>query len=192
MLMRSKHLYVVGTAVLTAGLIVPFNGAPLLAQVINQSSTIVAPIVSQVTQRPKVDLQLSAERALTQTINGKPSVQWQALDSKQAAVLPGNVLRYTLVAKNSGSAIARNFVITQAMPQRTTLVANSVQVPSSPSATVIYSIDNGKTFTAKPMIQVQGKAEAAPITSYTHLQIRTNQSIAPKATLTAQYQLRVK
>jgi uncharacterized repeat protein (TIGR01451 family) len=193
-MMNHKQVYAAAAMCLTAGVMMPFDGTPLVAKAINAGGTIVQKVVElkPITQKTPVELVLSVERGTTQTLKGKTTMQWQTLDSKQAAVVPGNLLRYTLAANNHTTTPMKQFVMTQPVPQRTVLVADSVKLLDNVGASVTYSIDNGKTYSAQPMVQVQGKPQPAPIDSYTHLRIQPDRALAEKQPITAQYQVRVK
>jgi uncharacterized repeat protein (TIGR01451 family) len=186
-----KSVSVIGIALTTAIGLIPFNGSPLLAQAVNQGSKAVQAVIA----KPQINLNLAVDRQIQTTKNGKPTTQWQALDAKQAAVVPGNVLRYRLNASNVGNRVAKNFVITQPIPARTVFVGNSVSFGEKAGeiarAAVSYSVDQGKTFSAKPTVSVKGQVQPAPTSAYTHLRIQLNQPIAPQSAIAAQYQVRV-
>jgi uncharacterized repeat protein (TIGR01451 family) len=188
----NKKLYAVGASLATVAVLLPLNGSPLLAQVLNASNAVVQKTIAQKTIAPKsqVNLVLSAEREIP--ASGKTPQKWQTLDAKAAAVAPGNLLRYTLKANNIGMQAVNQLVMTQAIPQRTVLVPNSVKVLNNVSAIVTYSIDNGKTYSTNPTVQVNGKPQPAPIDRYTHVQIKPQPALNSKATIAAQYQVRVK
>lgn len=191
--MKIQKLGLIGLALTGAVAILPLNGQPLLAQAAQKGGQLVQSAIG----KPQVKLQLSVDRQIPAT--AKTAAQWQTLDAKQAAVVPGNLLRYRLTAKNHGNGSAKNLVLTQPIPPRTAFVGNSVALGdrangsanASVNGQVTYSIDQGKTFTAQPMIQVKGKAQAAPASTYTHLRIQVKQAIAPQSTITAQYQVQV-
>jgi uncharacterized repeat protein (TIGR01451 family) len=193
-MMNHKQVYAAAAMCLTVGVMMPFDGTPLVAKAINAGGTIVEKIAVQkvIPQKTPVQLILSAERGMTQTIKGKTTMQWEALNSQQAAVVPGNLLRYTLAAKNNSPNPMQQFVMTQPVPARTVLVADSVKLLDNVGANVTYSIDNGKTYSAQPIVKVQGKTQPAPIQSYTHLRIQPDRALAAKQAMTAQYQVRVK
>jgi uncharacterized repeat protein (TIGR01451 family) len=184
-----KRLYAIGAVCLTIGALVPLNGKPLLAQAINASNQIAQTALA----RPQLKLNLRADRQFKQrNAQGQTSLQWQTLDPKQAAVLPGDVVRYTLSGTNTGKGNAKTITLTQAIPPRTVLIPNTVTVSSNTTGSVSYSVDNGKTFSNRPTIQVKGKPEIAPTSAYTHLRITLNQSIAPQSQIEAQYQVTIK
>jgi uncharacterized repeat protein (TIGR01451 family) len=146
--------------------------------------------------KPQVQLTLVAEKkVLKKDAQGKDTITWQAMGN-QAAVQPGDIIRYTVNGKNVGDRSAKNLVITQPIPNKTIYVINSASL-SSGSGTITYSIDNGKTYAAKPTIQVKlpdGKIETrpAPAERYTHIRWSLNQSIEPQQPMSAAYQVKVK
>ncbi len=186
-----KQLSVMGIALTTAIGLVPLNGTPLLAQAANQAISQGSKAVQAVIAKPQINLNLAVDRQIQTTTNGKPTTQWQALDAKQAAVVPGNVLRYRLNASNVGNRVAKNFVITQPIPARTVFIGSSVSLSDKAAANVSYSVDQGKSFSAQPTITVKGQVQPAPTSAYTHLRIQLNNAIAPQSSIAAQYQVRV-
>ncbi|NJM46457.1 MAG: hypothetical protein HC860_09970 [Alkalinema sp. RU_4_3] len=159
----------------------PLNGSPLIASAIAKTAE-----VAQAVLRPEVKLILSADRQLKTA----DKITWQALDSKQANVMTGDVVRYTLSGKNNGKGAARNVALVQPIAAKTVLIPNTVVASGANSVT--YSIDNGKTFTATPMVQVKGQPQPAPIASYTHLRIQLKDALAPNQAIMAQYNVQVK
>jgi uncharacterized repeat protein (TIGR01451 family) len=170
---------------------VPLNGTPAIAQVFNAGSQIAQNILRQ----PKVEMQLSADRqVITQNAQGKEVQNWVATDN-QVKVKPGDRLRFTVVAKNTGNKAAQDFAVTQPVPKGTTIVLQSAA--ASTPATVTYSIDQGKTFAAQPMVKVvkaNGTTEEkpAPAEAYSHVRWRTAQSLEPSANVNATYQVMVR
>ncbi|MBE9032341.1 DUF11 domain-containing protein [filamentous cyanobacterium LEGE 11480] len=188
-MIKRKNFYAIGAALATAVVLVPFNGAPLLAQAVNQSGKIAQAVLAQ----PRMQLQLTVAKQVRRTnAKGQVEIHWQALDTEQAAVVPGNLLRYQITATNTGKGSAKGFVITQPIPRATKFMGNSLTLGPDVQGNITYSIDQGKTFSTRPMIQVKGKPQAAPAASYTHLRIRLNQAIKSQSTIAAQYQVRVK
>ena len=100
-----------------------------------------------------VHLHLTVERK-TQTADaaGRRQIVWAALSAGQAAVHPGDVLRYDVQAENSGAAAVSGLVVTQPVPSGTVYVAHSAEgaVPA------IYSLD-GRQFSPLPMQSEIGK-----------------------------------
>ena len=144
----------------------------------------------------QVQLNLTAAKKVVQkSSDGKQQVSWQSLQGN-VTVQPGDVIRYTVTGANNGDRPATNLVVTQPIPKQTAYVLNSSSTIKS-TATVTYSIDNGKTFVAKPTVQVKlanGKVETrpAPAEVYTHVRWKFTSAIAAKSTVAAAYQVRVK
>jgi uncharacterized repeat protein (TIGR01451 family) len=186
-----KSVVLIGMSLLAAGAILPVNGAPAIAQVLNAGNQVAQNILRQ----PKVNLHLTADQQVSQKDgNGKTVTTWVAVND-QVTAKPKDVLRFTVVGKNEGNREAQNFAITQPIPKGTLLVANSVG--TSAAATVTYSIDQGKTFTVQPMVKVtlaDGKVvdQPAPIAAYTHARWSFNQALAPLASVNASYQVTVR
>lgn len=144
----------------------------------------------------QVQLNLTAaKKVVQQAEGGKQQVSWQPLQGK-VTVNPGDVIRYTVTGQNNGDRAVKNLVVTQPIPKQTVYVLNSVNTVNN-TATVTYSIDNGKTFVAKPTVKVKltdGKVvtQPAPAEAYTHVRWKFVQAINPKAATSAAYQVRVR
>jgi uncharacterized repeat protein (TIGR01451 family) len=186
-----KSVILIGAGILTVSAFLPVNGAPAIAQVLNAGSQVAQNMLRQ----PKIDLHLSAERQVIQKdASGKTVMTWAAVNN-QVQAKPGDILRFTVVGKNEGNREAQSFSITQPVPSGTKLVANSVN--NSAAATVVYSIDQGKTFVAQPMVKVtlsDGTVteKPAPIEAYTHARWSFSQALPPMANVNASYQVAVR
>ncbi len=153
------------------------------------------------TAKAKVELQLSADRQVSQKdAQGNPQLVWQSLASgsgnTKASVMPGDLLRFNINGINRGNGPARNLVLAQPSPKGTVYIANSAKLLDS-NAEVQFSIDSGKTFSRQPMVKVrqpngQMVDQPASIESYTHLQLRVPQPLAPNATVRGEYQVKVR
>jgi uncharacterized repeat protein (TIGR01451 family) len=134
--------------------------------------------------RPEVKIQLAA------------AVERDALvplDNK-TVVNPGEILDWTIVSENSGSAAARDYKAVGHIPQGTTFVADSAKADG---ARTVYSIDNGKTFSAQPMMAVKQadgsvKQVPAPASMYTEIRYEWADPLAAGGKLSAAYKVRVK
>lgn len=153
----------------------------------------------EVAQNPQVkrqvQLNLTAAKKVVQQANGKQQVNWQPLQGR-VSVKPGDVIRYTVTGQNNGDRAVKNLVITQPIPKQTVYILNSINTVNN-TATVTYSIDNGKTFVARPTVKVKltdGKVvnQPAPATAYTHVRWQFGQAISPKTAAAAAYQVRVR
>jgi uncharacterized repeat protein (TIGR01451 family) len=165
-----------------AGLAVANSTHPVLAQAIKP--------------KPQVKLMLSADKKVVQKdAQGKETVSWQSVQDK-ATVQPGDIVRWTINIKNEGSGAAEKLILPQPLPKGMTYMLNSANV-SAGKGTITYSIDGGKTYVAKPTIQVKlpdGKVETrpAPAERYTHIRWALDQAIAPKQAVSVSYQAQVR
>ncbi|HEX8143457.1 MAG TPA: hypothetical protein VF553_12725 [Pyrinomonadaceae bacterium] len=114
---------------------------------------------------------------------------------KAQSVNPGEILRWTIASANDGNAPAREYRAIGQIPGGTTLVAGSATADGT--ATVVYSIDNGKTYSATPMVeekQADGsvKLVPAPVSMYTQIRYEWADPLAGGSRLNASYKVRVK
>lgn len=114
---------------------------------------------------------------------------------KAQAVGSGEVVSWNIVSHNTGNAAAHKYQTVGQIPKGTSFVEGSAKAEGS--ATVTYSIDGGKTFTAKPMIaekQPDGsmKQVAAPVSMYTQVRYEWADPLSVDGKLSASYQVRVK
>lgn len=113
---------------------------------------------------------------------------------KASAVKPGEVLDWTITSENSGNAAANDYKAVARIPRGTEFVAGSAKADGAKAA---YSIDNGKSFSDKPMIdekQADGtvKRVAAPVAMYTDIRYEWSDPLAQGGKLSASYKVRVK
>jgi uncharacterized repeat protein (TIGR01451 family) len=114
---------------------------------------------------------------------------------KAAAVKPGEVIDWTITSENQGSAAAHEYKATGHIPRGTQLVAGSAT--SDGSATVTYSIDDGKSFSPQPVIEERQpdgtvKRVPAPVSMYTQVRYEWSDSLAENGKVNASYKVRVK
>lgn len=112
-----------------------------------------------------------------------------------AAVRPGEIVRWRVVSTNNGDAPAKSYAAEAQVPAGMELVADSPRAAGG--AAVLYSIDHGQTFSARPMIEKRGedgvaRMVPAPVSMYTDLRYRWSGELAPGATLEATYEVRVR
>ncbi|HUQ33532.1 MAG TPA: hypothetical protein VM095_15525 [Pyrinomonadaceae bacterium] len=147
-----------------------------------------------------------AQRQLKNAVTGRPEVkvvlagtvsrEQQKLPLEKAAVVnPGEVLDWTITSENDGNAPANDYKTVGQIPKGTVLIAGSAT--SDGTASVVYSIDNGKTFNAQPTIeekQADGtvKMVPAPVSMYTQLRYEWSDPLASGGKLQASYKVRVK
>jgi uncharacterized repeat protein (TIGR01451 family) len=147
-----------------------------------------------------------AQRQLKSAVVGRPEVKVILSGSvlreekrlpleKAESVNPGEVLDWTITSENDGNAPANDYKTVGQIPKGTVLVVGSTT--SDGSASVVYSIDNGKTFSAQPTIeekQADGtvKIVPAPVSMYTQLRYEWADPLASGGKLQASYKVRVK
>jgi uncharacterized repeat protein (TIGR01451 family) len=185
-----KHLSIaLGTFALFAATPV-FSSTPVQAS-FKQAGVVIAQALS----RPKVQLNLGVEKkTVAQDQSGKAIVAWKRLEGK-VSVNPGDVMRYTVIGKNTGNAPAKNLVVTQPIPKQTVYVLASANNTSN--AKTLYSVDNAKSFVASPTVQVKlanGKVETrpAPAETYTHVRWKFESAMNPNSDVKAEYQVKVR
>ncbi|HEY7193210.1 MAG TPA: hypothetical protein VH439_05670 [Gemmatimonadales bacterium] len=107
-----------------------------------------------------------------------------------AAVLPGDVVRYQLRFTNPNQGDVRGVVFTNPVPQGLRYVDGSAGADRQ-DVVVEYSIDGGKTYSARPMVSevVAGKRVQKPAAAeqYSHVRWTVRGSIAPGASVTAEF-----
>jgi uncharacterized repeat protein (TIGR01451 family) len=114
---------------------------------------------------------------------------------KAQAVNPGEILHWTITSQNDGEAPAREYKAVGQIPRGTTLVAGSATADGA--ATVVYSIDNGKTYSASPVVEEKQsdgsvKIVPAPVSMYTQVRYEWTDPLAGGSRLNASYKVRVK
>jgi uncharacterized repeat protein (TIGR01451 family) len=174
-MMKSKKRF---SALLLATLTVLVFGAAGFAQrhLLLKSAALI--------NRPEVKIQLAAAVERDSLV---------PLDN-QTVVNPGEVLDWTITSENSGNAAARDYKAIGHIPKGTTLVALSAKAEG---AKTVYSIDNGKSFSAQPMIEVKQadgsvKQVPAPTSMYTEIRYEWADPLAAGGKLSASYKVRVK
>lgn len=186
--MKRNYIWV-GLGIAAAVSMIPIDGTPAAARLFDRGLS-----VAQTLNQPKVELQLIAKQKVVQKdTQGKEQVSWNVL-TKDTTVQKGTILRFQVVAKNTGDRSAEKLVVTQPIPKGTTYTIGTA-TPSE--AELTYSIDNGKTFAANPMVQValpDGRTEMqpAPPEAYSHVRWAFTKSIAPKNGLEITYDVSVR
>jgi len=130
---------------------------------------------------------LSAQRPLVVTAL---NLNARSRGSQSQAVLPGDVLQYQLRFTNQSQGDVRGVVFTNPVPAGLRYVDRSAGADRQDVA-VEYSTDGGKTFAATPLVTevVDGKRVQRPASpeQYTHVRWTVQGSIAPGATVTAEF-----
>jgi len=150
-------------------------------------------IIAQVSPAPTIQLNLAAaKKSIVVTSGTEQQIEWENI-SDGAVVNPGDILRYTITSANPEAATVKDLTITQPIPDQ--MVYELDTATSENEAEVIYSIDNGETFTAQPTITIETEngeqIEApAPAETYTHIRWQFG-SLAPTADIAATYEVKV-
>lgn len=111
-----------------------------------------------------------------------------------AAVRPGDVLRYTLTFTNETNRTISNVQLSNPIPAGLALVGESPRA-SRADAEPEYSADGGRTFSARPTetvtIDGQRVRRAVPADRYTNVRWIVRGAVRPKTVVTAEYSARV-
>lgn len=107
---------------------------------------------------------------------------------------PGDVLHYTLTFRNVNDRAVTGVTLANPLPAGVRYVANSAQATRQ-DARAEYSADGGKTFSTQPMeeVVVDGRAVTRPIPAerFTHVRWIVTGTVAPGATVVAEFDARV-
>jgi uncharacterized repeat protein (TIGR01451 family) len=162
-------------------------------------------------QRLKFAFVFAAVFALTGTaaVNAKPIVQLKLQGSvvehdangaeklvsvSDTVLKPGETVRYDIVATNAGPDPAAKLVPLGRIPTGTEYEEGSASLSSA--ARIEFSIDGGKTWAVKPLIKVKTDAgiveKPADPSLYTMLRWVNEKALAPKASVTYSYEVRIK
>ena len=187
--MKRKFMFGLGVAALVAS--APFvSNTPVFAN-LQEAGTAIA----QKLTRPEVKLEMGVDKQVAVVDeNGQEKMEWQKLEG-EAAVNPGNVLRYGVVSSNAGDIAAEKLVVNQPIPAQMTYVLGSTKGNAAAEAT--YSIDNGVSFVAEPMVEVtlpDGTVEMqpAPAEAYTHVKWNFNDSLDKSEVVNVSHEVTVK
>lgn len=186
--MKRKFLFGLGLAAMIAAPVAV--STPVLANLQEAGASIAQQLL-----RPEVKLEMGVEKQVAVVDeNGIEKLEWQALEG-EATVLPDDVLRYVVESSNGGDIAAKNLVIEQPIPAQMTYVIGSQKGNSE--ATAVYSIDNGATFVAEPMVEVtlpDGTVEMkpAPAEAYTHLKWNFDSELASEMAVSVSHEVTVK
>ena len=151
--------------------------------------------IAQRLTRPEVKLEMGVDKQVTVVDeNGQPKAEWQKLEG-EAAVVPGDLLRYDVQSSNAGEIAAEKLEITQPIPAAMTFVIGSEK--GNAAATATYSIDSGVTFVAEPMVEVtlpDGTVEMqpAPAEAYTHVKWNFSDALGTDEAVKVSHEVTVK
>jgi uncharacterized repeat protein (TIGR01451 family) len=128
-----------------------------------------------------VTLTLKADK---QVMNEHNISSFQAIAGK-ASVKRGDIIMYTVVAKNNSRCPLKNLVLKQPIPKGTEYVKGSAMAIDG--AELLFSIDGGKTFSAKPTVD----KKVVPETDYNYLRWRFIGKTPANAQVKTTYKLRI-
>jgi uncharacterized repeat protein (TIGR01451 family) len=128
-----------------------------------------------------VTLTLKADK---QVMSEKNISRFQAIAGK-ASVKRGDIIMYTVVAKNNSRCPLNNLVLKQPIPKGTEYIKDSAMAIDG--AELLFSIDGGKTFSAKPTV---GK-QVVPETDYNYLRWKFIGKTPANAQVKTTYKLRI-
>lgn len=141
---------------------------------------------------PRVEVSVRVEREVVKAdASGRRVVERRPVD----AASPGDVLVYTLVARNTGEGPAIHPSLEDPIPVGTELVVDSIDHDvASPAA----SLDGGKTWQAFPATVERrtddGRVETvpAPPASYTHLRWTLSGPLGPGESKDVSFKVRIR
>ena len=107
----------------------------------------------------------------------------------------GDVIRYRLTLTNTTPKAIRQTVLLNRIPPRLELVAESNRVSRS-DAQLDFSVDGGRTFSEHPVEEISTASgmtsRAVPSDRFTHIRWTLASWLAPGASITAQYNARMR
>jgi uncharacterized repeat protein (TIGR01451 family) len=107
---------------------------------------------------------------------------------------PGDVVRYTLSFRNAVGRPIQGVVLSNPIAAGTRFIAGSANSTRA-DARLEYSSDGGQTFSPKPSVEAveDGRRVQRPATpdEYTHVRWTIDGAIAPDATVTTQFEVRL-
>ncbi len=104
-----------------------------------------------------------------------------------AKVLPGDVVAYTIEARNVSTTAAERVVITDPIPEHMRFVTGSAEAAGS---AVLFSVDGGMRFDVSHELEVveeDGTRRAATPADYTHIRFVFEQPLAPASTRSVRF-----
>jgi uncharacterized repeat protein (TIGR01451 family) len=146
-------------------------------------------------QEAPIQLKLAAERqSIIATASGR--VDWKPLP-ENAALRPGENIRYVVTASNISDRTIKKLVVKQPIPKGSVYVLGSATLPKVEGATLDYSIDGGKTYSEKPTIRVKLEngeivTRPAPESMYTNVRWSFGDNFSAKTVAYATYQVRIR
>lgn len=117
---------------------------------------------------PNVEIKIRAEKEKVVTKDGKK--EKKMVVAKE--IVPGDVIHYTILYRNTGNEVATNAVISDPIPAGTAYIVGS----ATDVGEVSFSVDGGKTFKTPSLLTyetkgAEGKMEKKAVSpeKYTHI-----------------------
>lgn len=139
--------------------------------------------------RPNVQLKLTGS-IVTKSADGKTMLT----PVEKEAPKSGDDVEYDIAATNTGTAPALKLMPKAKIPAGTAYVDGSAKAPH---AKVEFSLDQGKTWSATPMVTVKGPTGAPVVKKadpslYTMIRFITDGALAPRGSALYTYEVHVK
>jgi len=135
--------------------------------------------------------QQGTQQALTVTASNRTAAQAERTDDRAR---PGDVVRYRLTFTNITRGPVRGVTLANPLAAGMRFVGGSARADRS-DARLEYSADGGRTFSAQPMeeVVVDGERVRRPVPAerYTHVRWTVDGTVAPGATVVAEFDARV-
>jgi uncharacterized repeat protein (TIGR01451 family) len=107
-------------------------------------------------------------------------------------VVSGDAVIYTLEIRNVGANTVRKPVVTYAVPEHMSYIADSAV---GPGTDVSYSTDNGRSFDAPESLKIaepNGEPRLAKAADYTHIRWQLNHALKANSVAFVRFRARVK
>jgi uncharacterized repeat protein (TIGR01451 family) len=141
---------------------------------------------------PKVEVDVSVQKeVVVQTPDGTRSVERRPVDVAR----PGDVLVYTLRARNAGDGPALGTTLDDPLPEGTVLLPDSVE---SGGSAVHASLDGGNSWGPYPLFVERAGSDGrvehvpAPADSYTHLRWVLAEPLGPGQDTNVSFKVRIR
>jgi len=119
--------------------------------------------------------------------NGDKQIELVSADK----VMPGEIVVYTITAKNVGQEPATNIVITDPLPQELDYRAGSAM---GEDTSITFSVDGGKSYdvaNALVVVDEGGAAKPAEPEDYTHIRWQLNSALEPGSSRYVRFRARL-
>lgn len=136
----------------------------------------------------QVTLTTEAYKIIVQTNDdGIVSEEWVTVEE----VVPGDKVGYRISYENTGTQDATGVVINNPVPDNTVYVANSA---AGTGSQITYSVDAGNNFarSAELIVEKNGLKSKARADDITHIRWTLPEAVAPQASGSVEFQVRVK